>query len=337
MCFNLYINYVSNYFLFIDNHPIYRDFDVKVLKSRSQTLYTHGRKLAAGTLSDRADVQFEFVVFRLGWVLKNMHTLYNYVSNSRTKDIAAAKGLAKWHSKSRGASATYLSIKTEKDKAYMFMRTLFGHHENVPMRVLYLLFGSLLTGYNKFVKILKSEPTGKFSDDLEKHPVINKLYQAMNMCNVLHDLFKIWVDEVTGRYIEDNYYGMPVNKVPNCKIDGRPLVEHMTESSRGQDNMRTRIVKLEHEVSKLRTENDEFSKYVRKEFSEQKHMLNGIAGTLTQLLGRNISEPPAKKTKLAQDQDSSSSASQEKPNPPQFLTSVQEKIDCYRRFTDVPI
>ena len=186
------------------------------------------------------------------------------------------------------------------------------------MRVLYLLFGSLLTGYDKFVKILKSEPTGKFSDDLEKHPVINKIYQAMNMCNVLRDLFKIWVDEVTGRYIEDNYYGMPVNKVPNCKIDGRPLVEHMTESSRVQDDMRTRIVKLEHEVSKLRTENDEFSKYVRKEFSEQKNMLNGIAGTLTQLLGRNISEPPAKRAKLTQDQDSSSSTSQEKPKPPHF-------------------
>ena len=82
--------------------------------------------------------------------------------------------------------------------------------------------------------------------------------------------------------------------------------------------MRTRIVKLEHEVSKLRTENDEFSKYVRKEFSEQKDMLNGIAGTLTQLLGRNVSEPPAKKAKLTQDQDSSSSTSQEKPKPPHF-------------------
>ena len=92
-------------------------------------MYTHGRKLAAGTLADRADVQFEFVVFRLGWVLKNMHTLCDYVNNSRTKDIAAAKGLAKWHSKSRGASAMYLSIKTEKDKAYMFMQTLFGHHK----------------------------------------------------------------------------------------------------------------------------------------------------------------------------------------------------------------
>ena len=163
-------------------------------------------------------MQFEFVVFRLGWVLKNMHTLYDYVSNSRTKDIAAAKGLAKWHSKSRGASATYLSIKTEKDKAYMFMRTLFGHHENVPMRVLYLLLGSLLTGYDEFVKILKSEPTGKYSDDMENHPVINKIYQAMNMCNVLHDLFKIWVDRSLGVILETIIIECPLTRSQISKL-----------------------------------------------------------------------------------------------------------------------
>ena len=112
---------------------------MKILKSRTQTSYTHGRKLAAGKLSDRADVQFEFVAFRLGWVLKNMHSLYDYVSSSRIKDIAAAKGLVKWHSKSRRVSATYLAIKTEKDKVLLLMRTLFGHHENLPIRVLYLL------------------------------------------------------------------------------------------------------------------------------------------------------------------------------------------------------
>ena len=67
-------------------------------------------------LSDRPDIQFEFVVFRLGWIFKNMHSLYDYVSTSRIKDIAAAKGLAKWHTKSRGVSATYLSIKTEEEK-----------------------------------------------------------------------------------------------------------------------------------------------------------------------------------------------------------------------------
>ena len=74
-----------------------------------------------------------------------------------------------------------------------------------------------------------------------------------------------------------------------------------------------------------------FSKYVRKEFFEQKSLLNGIAGTLTQLLGRNVSETSVKRGKLSPDQDSSSSSSQDqsslltmKPKPPHFLTIVRK-------------
>ena len=80
-----------------ENHPVYKDVDIKFVKEKKQTSYTHGRKATAGLLSDRSDVQFEFVVFRLGWELKHMHSLYNYVQNSSIKDIRAARAISDWH------------------------------------------------------------------------------------------------------------------------------------------------------------------------------------------------------------------------------------------------
>ena len=166
---------MSNYISFLtENHPVYKDVDIKFVKERNQTSYTHGRKATAGLLSDRSDVQFNFVVFRLGWELKIMHSLYDYVQNSRIKDIKAARAISDWHKDSRGVSATFLSIKTDVPRAETFLQALFGHQEFMSDRVGYLLFGSLLIGWTEFIRILKSEPTGKFGD-VRKHPVVRKV------------------------------------------------------------------------------------------------------------------------------------------------------------------
>ena len=139
--------------------------------------------------------------------MKNMHTLYDYVCNSHAKDIQAAKGLSKWPAGAKAVSATWESIKTEKHKAHVFLKCLFGHHKNLPIRVTYLLFGSLLIGYEEFVRVLQSEPTGRYADE-KKHPVVLKIYQAMSLCGVSMELFKIWTDEIHGGYVSANYLSL---------------------------------------------------------------------------------------------------------------------------------
>jgi len=68
---------------------------MKVFSGKKRTSYSHGRKRAAGNISDSV-VPFQYLVFRLGWVVKNMHTIYDYVHDSEFKDISAAKKLADW-------------------------------------------------------------------------------------------------------------------------------------------------------------------------------------------------------------------------------------------------
>ena len=78
-------------------------------------------------------------------------------------------------------------------------------------RVGYLLFGLLLIGWTEFIRILKSEPTGKFGD-VRKHPVVRKVYDAMSRSGVSMGLMQTWIDEIRDVWVSENYYGLPVEK-----------------------------------------------------------------------------------------------------------------------------
>ena len=94
--------------------------------------------------------------------------------NSNIKDRAAARKLADWGDKDvGGVSASFLSVVTEVDLCRKFMNCLFGGM-GLDIRVQYLLFGSLLKGYEEFIDILAKEPTGKYKENPEKHVAITR-------------------------------------------------------------------------------------------------------------------------------------------------------------------
>ena len=216
-----------------------------------------------------------------------MHSLYDYVQNSSIKDIRAARAISDWHKDSRGVSATFLSIKTDVPKAEIFLQALFGHQEFMSDCFGYLMFGSLLIDWTEFIRILKSEPTGKFGD-VRKHPVVRKVYDAMSRSGVSMGLMQTWIDKIRDVWVSENYYGLPVEKAPNCKVDGRPMVQYMTQSTGIIREMRARQVKMERTIQDMQTKNKE----LEKKLDESNDLLRLV---LAKLEG----EPPVKKPKLS--------------------------------------
>ena len=73
-------------------------------------------------------------------------------------------------------------------------------------------------------------------------------------------LMQTWIDKIRDAWVSENYYGLPVEKDPNCKVDGRPMVQYMTKSTGIIREMRARQVKMERTIQDMQTKNKELEK-----------------------------------------------------------------------------
>ena len=81
--------------------------------------YSFGRKLGVNKLSDKSSLPFHMIVFRAGWLAKNLHSAFDYIFNSMLKDEKCGKGLADWDKEDGlkhegGYSPNFYAIATEK-------------------------------------------------------------------------------------------------------------------------------------------------------------------------------------------------------------------------------
>ena len=276
---------------------------MKVFSGKKRTSYSHGRKRAAGNISDSV-VPFQYLVFRLGWVVKNMHTIYDYVHDSEFKDISAAKKLADWPEKG-GVSPTFRSITTEQEKARLLLRAMYAQHSDLELEVQNVLFGAFLIGYEEFRDILLAHPEKKF-EDVRKHPVMAKFWNCLELCDVDEDLLFTWIEEIRTEFHARNYLGLPIEAVPDAKIDGRPVAKYM------EDNTNT-IAQLHQRVLTEERKNEKFRKDVMCEMKKnQEEIMQTIKTSFSQLRSyiderfEEISShcnnlPTAKKAKVSQD------------------------------------
>lgn len=66
------------------------------------------------------------IVFRAGWLAKNLHSAFDYIFNSMLKDEKCGKGLADWDEEDGlkhegGYSPNFYAIATKVEKAEMFV------------------------------------------------------------------------------------------------------------------------------------------------------------------------------------------------------------------------
>ena len=160
------------FFYFETSEQIDLENDVQVFlktdKKRKPTSYAHGRKLAVNVLSNISSLPFHVIVFRAGWIVKNLHSAFDYIFNSDHKDDSCAHVLAGWLEAmdsvfQGGFTPCFDSIKTEPEKAKMFLNFLFLKQKDyVNEEVLKLLLASILRFYQECEELLSVEPNNKF-------------------------------------------------------------------------------------------------------------------------------------------------------------------------------
>ena len=109
------------------------------MRKRQKTSYSHGRKLGINVLSNVSSLPFQTIVFRAGWMVKNLHSAFDYIFNSLKKDDDCAHVLAGWMNQSDnkfqgGYSPRFEAIKTEPQQALLFLRALFLIKDNLLKR-----------------------------------------------------------------------------------------------------------------------------------------------------------------------------------------------------------
>jgi hypothetical protein len=182
-----------------------------------------GKKRALNEMAN-SSLQPLAIIFRGGWEMRNVHTLFDYIYQKEKHDINAAKVCAGW--KFRYADSYYggypvdiEDITDGKDKFGAFVGRLFYGFPSVPNDVKRLYGCSVLRFYEDFIATLAREPTGMYNV-LNKHPFVSRIQQALRECDVPVGLFKNWQVDIKQAFMSKNLAALSMSDCHN--LGGAP-------------------------------------------------------------------------------------------------------------------
>ena len=168
----------------------------------------HGFKKSAVNILGEC-LEFHVFVFRCGWMVKNMHTAFDYLFNSAKKDRVCGKVLAGWSTCSDGSvhggyPPSHLAIKNKRDKFEDFVRALFYHEHYVRDGVKLIIAASLLRFLKDFEHLITRVPDGKF-ENKHDHPYVARIYQAAKDTDLTETDLIGWCEDINEDFIKKNF------------------------------------------------------------------------------------------------------------------------------------
>ena len=139
------------------------------------------KRSSVNQLADSLDIQT--FVFRAGWLVKNVHTAFDYIYNSKKKDRISGKVLAGWsHLRESDLVTAYPpsldSVKTETNLLDQFVLTLFHDDKILSYKVKRMLTAAIMNNLKEFVAIVKDDPKNRWENT--KHPFLATIHHARN-------------------------------------------------------------------------------------------------------------------------------------------------------------
>jgi hypothetical protein len=170
-----------------------------------------------------SDLPFYNWMFRVGFDLRNLHTLFDYVYNaSRTVDANSGKFLAGWMKRSKqnnnhflGGHTADLEVLEDSAVAKKVAEYFWDRHIRNGLKkvVAHLLFAHVLINLSKFVNVLKNEPKGKYSSESNgshfSHPFLVTLNTCFREMKITDETINRWIMRLTQQYKRSNSLGLP--------------------------------------------------------------------------------------------------------------------------------
>lgn len=225
----------------------------------------HSRKGANQKLAETSSVCGYAQIFRSGWEVRAVHSVFDYVVGSKVLTNQAGKALSCWTVKGLngeivgGLPPTLVSVKTHREPLDDFVHVLFvddiGNRWPASIRV--LLTASLLKWYDDFVAVIQEHPKGVY-EDFSRHPLVHAVERACVSAKVDGETFKSWCREVRDGFSINNYAALPYDMLPkahNILVDPRSMIDFFNTLTSSFNGLFNQKMVLEEDVVSLRREN----------------------------------------------------------------------------------
>jgi len=182
------------------------------------------KKLTCQHLSDYGNNPIS-TIFRVGWDLRSLHTLFDYVIGSKVLDDQAGRTLSGWHNVSHGSGDSgglpptfddalvgLLEEEKEKQKSEILKlgSTLFGGCA-LDNDVQLLCLGALFKHWNSMIDC--------YHDDCHQHPVVHTMDMALRNNDISHGMFSNWCKKTEVNFKVKNIQGLPVREINDLPDD----------------------------------------------------------------------------------------------------------------------
>lgn len=190
------------------------------------------KKLTCQTLADFGCNPIS-TIFRVGWDLRSVHTLFDYIVGSKVLDEKAGRTLSGWYNVSHGSGDSgglppniddaltgLLEPEYEKQKTEILLlgRALFAGTTTLDRKVLMLLLGALFKHWNAMIDCYEEDP--------EQHPIVFAVTNALHATNISPSSFKFWCDNTEDNFKLKNLQGLPVRQIH--ELPGDALIDVRT-------------------------------------------------------------------------------------------------------------
>ena len=223
------------------------------------------KKSSVNKLADNLNIQI--FVFRAGWMVKNMHTAFDYIVNTKKKDELCGKVIANWLMKMGddyvgGVPPSGESIIHKKESYQPFVDELFASQSKLDGDFKKMLTASILRWYEDLVSLVKEEPLGRFKEHY-KHPFVARILKAAGDVGLREEDIVEWSKAVKKDFISKNCLAMPMSIVSDAYgqgnsnptdayiVDTRPMLQLMKDVSNTSAMTAMHNIRMSNEMNQL--------------------------------------------------------------------------------------
>jgi len=202
------------------------------ITSLNQSLTSHcGRKYTMNELANMFSVMPHMICFRVGMLMNNIHSFFDYVTGSEKMDINVGKNISAWDdvldgNVFGGYPPVCSDITTEAEKVEVFVHNLYGHQKQLDNDVKDILAATILRFYHEFTVLLSNQPDGKFSgDNIFHNQFCYAVTSAKENAGVSDDTFIAWQAEVCAGFTSRNQYSLSGDWIDEPELGIKPFAK----------------------------------------------------------------------------------------------------------------
>ena len=160
-------------------------------------------------------------IFRTGWEVKAVHSLFDYVLGTEKMMHETGKVVAGWSSTIGdvvvGGIPPTLSaiVDAENNSVERFVDALFIRDidNQWSPKVRSMLVASLMRHWDVFIYWLREHPK-KIYENITNHPLVTTVYQALATAGVGVDTYMAWCDQIKTDFLSKNIAGLAIENFP---------------------------------------------------------------------------------------------------------------------------